>query len=211
MACQTYAVAFAQDTTKEYAIVDDAEIQAISAVAAALRDLDDATRVRVLRWAADRYATPAAPIAPPSMQPIPVAQAPHAHQEPEIEDADVLGEDGSMGDDDAPAGSPTYKDFADLFEAASPTQAEERALVAGYWLHKVQGLDGFQSFAVNKELKQLGHGDTHINRSFTRLIGQKPALVLQTKRSSKSQQGRKTYRLTAAGVKEVERMLANGA
>lgn len=75
----------------------------------------------------------------------------------------------------------------------------------------LKGQESFGSLELNKLLKDLGHGVTGTAKVMTMLIAKKPALILQLKKSGKSQQARKTYKLTDAGKKAVEQMIANGA
>lgn len=104
-------------------------------------------------------------------------------------------------------GSATYGSFAELHDAAQPNTNARRALVAGYWLQVCQGAESFDGYSANKELKNLGHGINNITNALDALKEQKPALVLQLKKSGKSRQARKTYKVTLAGIKEVEAMI----
>ncbi len=70
-----------------------------------------------------------------------------------------------------------------------------------------QGADSFDSQSANTALKNLGHAIANITMALGALIKQKPALVLQTKKSGKSRQARKTFKLTVAGIKAVEDMI----
>jgi hypothetical protein len=74
-------------------------------------------------------------------------------------------------------------------------------------MQKSSGLDTFDSAAVNRELKHLGHGVGNITSAFNDLISQKPALAMQTAKSGKSKQARKKYKITRAGEKAVLEML----
>lgn len=97
-----------------------------------------------------------------------------------------------------------WKTFAELFEAAQPNTNGERALVGGYWLQVCKGLEDFDSASVNKELQNLGHPVVNITDAFDQLRSRKPALAIQVRKSGKSQQARKKYKLTQAGIKKVE-------
>lgn len=123
---------------------------------------------------------------------------------------DAGGNDES-GEEEAEAEAsiaPKYDSFADLFEAAKqPENNSDKALVAGYWLQVCQGADSFGSQSANTALKNLGHAILNITVALGVLIKQKPALVLQTKKSGKSRQARKTFKLTVAGIKAVEDMI----
>jgi hypothetical protein len=104
--------------------------------------------------------------------------------------------------------APKFGSFADLFNAAQPTSNANKALVAGYWLQVYQSQDDFDAQSANKELKNLGEGIGNITIAASSLKSQKPALVIQLKKSGKSQQARKTYKVTVAGIRAVESMIS---
>jgi hypothetical protein len=79
--------------------------------------------------------------------------------------------------------------------------------VGGYWLQVCQNSESFDGFSVNKELKDVGQGLGNITNAIDGLRSQKPALALQLKKSGKSQQARKTYKVTVPGIKAVEAMI----
>jgi hypothetical protein len=102
----------------------------------------------------------------------------------------------------------TWSTFADLYHGASPNSNQEKALAAGYWLQSCKGQDDFDASSVNKELHNLGHGLGNVTDAFNQLKGKK--LALQVGKSGKSQQARKRYKLTQAGIKAVEEMIRTG-
>ena len=97
--------------------------------------------------------------------------------------------------------------FADLFDATSPDSNSDKALVAGYWLQEQEKQESFDSQSINTLLKNLGHGVPNITAALSALKDQKPALALQLKKSGSSQQARKTYKITVAGLKAVQEMM----
>jgi hypothetical protein len=97
-----------------------------------------------------------------------------------------------------------FDTFADLFNAVSPTINADKALVAGYWLQILEGRDQFASQAVNKLLQNLGHSLANVTDAFNQLGAKKPRLAIQTRKSGKSQQARKQYKLTQAGIDAVK-------
>jgi|ERR1051326_5704247 hypothetical protein len=99
--------------------------------------------------------------------------------------------------------SPTYG------RAASSKSDADKALVAAYWHQVVQGKSDFGAQEVNTSLKHLGHGLGNVTNAFTQLMQRKPRLVMQTHKSGKTRQARKTYKLTREGVLAVERMTAD--
>jgi hypothetical protein len=100
-----------------------------------------------------------------------------------------------------------YEGFVDLFDAADPKTEPERALVAAHW-EQMSRQDGlFTSEQVNALLKDLGRGISNITRTLTQLQNQTPALVRQVSKSGRSQQARKTYKLTVAGTRAIGQMI----
>jgi hypothetical protein len=114
------------------------------------------------------------------------------------------------GTSEPPRTTPSFSSLPDLYSKVSPASDATRALVVGYWFQVMQGEQDLDGFMINKELKHLGHGVTNITTAVTSLIERKPQLVIQTRKSGNSKQARKLYRLTDAGIKAVERLIAGG-
>ena len=167
----------------------DPEVTAITKVNEALSGLEPAVVHRVLRWAADKFNV-AVPLANKSRQP---------------EDA-AKNENPTNGE-----GSDNFADIASLYDSASPRTEAEKALVVGYWLQVVQGNSDWESFSVNKDLKNLGHGVGNITDALDKLIERTPRLVIQTRKSGTSRQARKRYKLTSEGIKKVKQMLSGAS
>ena len=104
----------------------------------------------------------------------------------------------------------SYGTFAELFDAADPKSNADKALVASYWLQVHERVEGLDAQSANNLLKNLGHGLTNVTVALSALKEQKPSLVLQLKKSGSSQQARKTYKVTMAGIKAVQSMIGSG-
>jgi hypothetical protein len=165
------------------------EIAAMKVVAEALAALDEGGVRRVLRWAHDAF-------------------APKAVAAVEVAPAAVPAPSSNARTNSEPDGVERHETLADFYSAADPQQDSDRALVVGYWVQVIEGEGDFDSFAVNKRLKDLGYGVGNITSAFNGLISRRPQLVIQTKKSGTSKQARKLYRLTSEGQKTVERMTA---
>jgi hypothetical protein len=107
-----------------------------------------------------------------------------------------------------PDSSAEFEDFASLVDAARPESDSMRALVAGYWLQVCKGGQSFDAQSANTELKHLGHPSSNITTALGALINQKPALVLQLRKSGNTKQARKSYRVTESGIRRVKSMLS---
>lgn len=176
----------------------DLEIEAMGAVSKALSALGDDERGRVIRWAAERYG-------------VVLAKAALRGSGKQNTPIDFDDEPDDYEEERAEEESDGWEHFADLHDAAGPKTNSDRLLVASYWVQIVEGKTQFGSLELNRLLKDLGHGVDNTAHAMTSLINQKPALLLQLKKSGKSRQARKTFKMTAAGVKAVEQLIANGA
>jgi hypothetical protein len=164
------------------------ELKAMSEVENALSGLSDDERNRVLRWAAERFGIPGT---------LGNARGGPATGAAQQKDP---GGGGSSGAEHA--------DLADFFAAARPSSDVEKALVVGYWFQYRVGNAELEAQSINTELKHLGHQIGNITRAFDNLMARDPQFIVQTKKTGSSKQARKKYKLTTAGKKEVEKMLA---
>jgi hypothetical protein len=165
----------------------DEEFEAIRTVYTALEALDNDARTRVLNYIISR---------------LNIA----TEIEPEDETAEAAAnQDAVLRQEQSQA--PKYESFAELFDAAQPSGNANMALVAGYWLQVCQGQGDFDGQSANTELKHLGQRIENITVAMNSLSGQKPALAIQLRKSGKSKQARKTYKVTIAGIKAVEAMI----
>jgi hypothetical protein len=165
------------------------EFEATRAVYNALEPLDDDARERVVKHVAGMLEISAA------IEPVEAATGSNGKDE---EDAVV----------ETPADAPiAFKTFAELFDAADPQTAADKALIAGYWLQVCEGGESFDGQRANKELTHLGHKIGNITNALTALNGLKPSLAIQLKKSGNTRQARKTYKITVAGVEAVKAML----
>jgi|SRR5579884_113985 hypothetical protein len=160
------------------------ELQAMSQVENALSGLSEDERNRVLRWAAERFGLSA------------IGAAPRGG-----------ATTGQQQGKSSSGATKEYSDLAEFFAAARPSSDVEKALVVGYWFQYQVGNPELEAQMINTELKHLGHQIGNITRAFDNLMARDPQFIVQTKKTGSSKQARKKYKLTAAGKKEVEKML----
>lgn len=163
-------------------MVDDPEIAAMATVSAALAPLDEEAKARVLRWAGDRFGLKQKEAVPPRLA------APVERQ----------------------AAQPVeHQDVASLFAAAGPTNNAVRALVVAYWWQQIEGHAEWTGYDINSQLRHLGYRLDNITDTLTSLISRTPSLVIQTRKSGSTRQARKNYKLTQAGITEVENLVSS--
>jgi hypothetical protein len=175
-------------------MMGDPEIDAMSTLAAALADLEDDARGRVLRWAGDRYG-------------VSLGTSTSGRRVDGAPGDQVGSAGGGITDEEIAEEAPVYEHFADLFAEAQPKTDPDKALVAAYWLQAIQGQNTWQSAALQKELKNLGHAVANITESLSRNMEKKPQRIVQIQKSGSSRQARKTYKVTHEGLVYVQGML----
>ncbi len=161
--------------------MEDREIQTMSIIAEALAGLEDVEIARVLRWAGDRFG---------------LGNAISGYQQ-------VAKPEGDTNLEAAP-GAP-YEAYHDLIDIADPQSGLERILVTSYWFQVVEGQDSFDSYRINRELKNLGYPAGNITRDLSALI--KHRFVLQVRKEGTTKQARKKYRLTREGIRRVDDLI----
>jgi hypothetical protein len=177
----------------------DPEIEAMSAVATALADLEEDAQGRVLRWAAERYGVT-----------MPTGGRRGGAVGGEADSNDYEGA-GEVTEEEIAHEAPTYEHFAELFTAASPKTNEDKALVAAYWVQVHESNATWGSRLLNAELKHLGHSIPNITDALTSNIRKKPQRVIQLRKSSSAKQANKTYKVTNEGLVYVQGMLRGEA
>jgi hypothetical protein len=176
----------------------DLEIGAMGAVSKALTPLDDDQRGRVIRWVAERYGVTVAKKSSRSDAPA------DDRVEEDADGAAASAAEQSRGSD---VSEREYEHFADLYDASGAATNPNRMLVAAYWVQFIEGRPQVSTLELNKLLKDLGRGVGDTAHVMDSLTGQKPALLLQLKKSGKSRQARKTFKVTDSGRKYVEQMI----
>lgn len=168
----------------------DAEFSAMQILYSALEPLDGDARSRVINYIVARLEI--------SLK---------TSTSPGSADSVLSGDEGEIITEENENAKAVYSSLAELYDSTQPKSNSDKALVAGYWLQVCMGAESFDGHSANKELKHLGEGLANITSAIDGLKSQKPALALQLKKSGKSQQARKIYKITVAGVKAVEAMI----
>jgi hypothetical protein len=164
------------------------ELAAMRDIARALEPLDEGARNRVLAWVIEKL----------SLAPIRSTSVPGQPKRPT---APTPGHSALQ----------EFQSLAEAVAAANPDNNRDRALVVAARLQSAGGADALTGFAINRELKNLGHGVTNITDVLDGLKQASPALVIQTRKSGSSRQARKTYRVTTSGLNRVSDLISGTA
>jgi len=171
--------------------LDFKDLKAFQAILETLREFEPHEQSRILRWTIEKLELD--------------VTAPGARHRVDSGLADSLQDQGTTKSRPEDFDSP-----AALVAAALPRTDAERALVVATYLQFSQEKGDLTGFEINDVLRHLGHGAKNITDAITRLKNRKPALMLQTRKSGKSKQSRKVYRVTAAGYDAVAQMMDQG-
>lgn len=101
--------------------------------------------------------------------------------------------------------------FAEFLGRAATEDGVDRALLACYWQSQRETSGTFTAQAANALLKDAGHASTNITRDLDSLRSRKPQLVVQVRKSGRSKQARKLYRVTDAGARQAGALLRSDA
>ncbi|MES0045952.1 MULTISPECIES: hypothetical protein [unclassified Mesorhizobium] len=166
----------------------DPELTAMQNLARALSEMDAEAQKRVILWAAARFSVV-------------------------IENSGNAAGKSSAPRDGAESktAGATFADFAELFHAVDPKDHGGRALVASYWLSTQNDGEPFASQAANSLLKDIGYHVLNITDALSQCIREKPALVIQIRKSGNSRQARKLYKITDAGKRKVQSLIADSS
>jgi hypothetical protein len=165
---------------------EDPELEAMAKTHSLLEPLSEEARARVLAWVIGRLKIP---------------QSASLNIRSSVQAVD----EGTNISTDEP-GNPEkrFSSFGEFFDAAQPKNPAENVLIAAYWIQFIQQNPDLTGHAINSELKHIGHEASNVTASLSQLMNRRPALALQIRKSGKSQQSRKKYKLTEAGIKEVQ-------
>jgi hypothetical protein len=161
----------------------DLEIKAMNDVYAALKNLEDDARRRVIEWASGRFALTKSKI----------------KEEQKIEEpTESLKRDIKLI---------SFESVADVFAKANPKNEPEKVLIVGAYLQEVKSRSELTGREINRELNHLGHRVGNITAAINSLIKKKPRLMIQTRKEGTTQQAQKKYKVTTEGVAAAKKMI----
>ncbi len=169
-----------------------ADLKAFEAILKTLEPLSQDERERVLRWTGEKLGIEQTAMGRPgvaSRRKVPAIDAAFAKH---------------------PGG---FQSVGEFLVAASPDSDADRVLCVAVYLQELSDsaddstLSGKQ---INDELKHLGHGVKNITDAINTLKARKPQHMIQTRKTGKSKQAWKEYRVTRAGVDYAYQLISEG-
>ena len=166
------------------------EIDVMREISRLLNSLESHQRSRVVRWVCDKYAG---------------ENVTEPDQSKNEEKAQPISQETKLNEQESQQSQ--LQNFADYFAAVNPQTDSERALISSYWLQIKEGRESVRAYDVNALLKDLGHPVNNITRAFDHLQSRSPQLIIQVRKKGRSQQARKKYRVTQAGIDTITEKL----
>ena len=171
---------------------EDKEILAISQVNAALKDLSEEERYRVIQWVANKYVQSTTPLklAGPT---VPGSSA------------TVIEATAAVQDEQAKEVPLTHDTFAELLEAVGADAGTDLLIVAGYWLQVINGAAQWTTREANNVLKPTGFGIDRMDNLLPKVLSERPKRQLQrAKNKTAAGQGHRQLKLTDIGTNWVK-------
>ncbi|MGE0180730.1 MAG: hypothetical protein AB7F91_00585 [Parvularculaceae bacterium] len=176
------------ETKSENTLLALRDLKALETVLKTLEPLSSEERERVIRWAAEKVGVVPATLPANSTTRSVVSEKPPKSEFQQFPDA------------------------GEFLAAANPNTDADRVLCVATYLQSLSNsadstLSGKQ---INDELKNLGHGVKNITDSINTLKSRKPQHMIQTKKSGRSKQSWKEYRVTRAGIEHANKLISQG-
>ncbi len=97
-----------------------------------------------------------------------------------------------------------------LFDRIKMKTDVARVLLVASYLQEKDPATELGSRPINKELKKIGHGIKNITQAINSLLKKEPELLVMTRKTTSSQQGKKKYHVTDLGMQKAKEALKTG-
>ena len=97
-----------------------------------------------------------------------------------------------------------------LFDRIKMKTDVARVLLVASYLQDKDPATELGSRPINKELKKIGHGIKNITQAINSLLKKDPELLVMTRKTTSSQQGKKKYQVTDLGMQKTREALKSG-
>jgi hypothetical protein len=171
--------------------MDFRDIEALQNILKILGDFEPIEQERLLRWVAEKLELKRDQTGSKR----PTASLPLVADTPEAPVADGLQ---------------SFATVADLMASINVRTHAERALAVAVFLQYRNAKPALTGFEINNELKHLGHMLSNITDTLSALQNTNPKLLIQIRKSGKTRQARKQYKVTDAGYRRILQILQQG-
>ena len=174
----------------------DPEIEAIVKSYEVIKDLDSASKRRVITWLVNKFdlsgELPAAKSGLSSMG----------------KNAGLMS--SGMSEMELPEDLTGFDTAEGLYNQISTKTEPEKVLVVAAYLQEKLLLNELGGRRINTELKRMNQGVKNITAAISSLTKKTPPLMSQNKKEGSSPQAKKKYHVTEEGVKKVNEALQKG-
>jgi hypothetical protein len=171
----------------------DPEIEAIVKSYEVIKDLDSASKRRVISWLVNKFDLSGELPAMKSGVSRNITQAGPGLSAIELPE-DLTG----------------FETAEELYNQIATKTEPEKVLVVAAYLQEKLDLQELGGRRINTELKRMNQGVKNITAAISSLTKKKPALMSQNKKEGASPQAKKKYHVTEEGVKKVNEALPKG-
>ena len=188
-------------------MIGDPELAVMARSYDIIKDLGMEERKRVIQWLTNKLGvesgnTPQA-VLPISFGYPSMGQANGSHALENAETTTVLSSNETSTDLGA------YS-VQGLFDRIKMKTDVARVLLVAAYLQDKDPATELGSRPINKELKKIGHGIKNITQAINSLLKKDPELLVMTRKTTSSQQGKKKYHVTDLGMRKTREALQSG-
>jgi len=195
----------------------DLEINAMSEVLEALKDLNRTQIKRIIDWTTSKFGlmesenmqqTETEEVQPVKDEPVEVSVEPTDQDNIPADTPPLEVDPKTRPLDTRGLGLKRYKSIENLFLASTVTTVASRILLAAAYLQEKLGFTEVSSFDINSRLKKLGYGVSNITTAINGLLTKKPPRMAQTKKEGDSKQAKRKFIVTEEGLDIAKTYLA---
>lgn len=161
----------------------DEEIEVMSTVYQAMKELGNDSQLRILNWLTDKFQL-------------------NRELNRLKEHKDKINDGSYKGSD-----IDRFSSIDELFSHVDPKGTGQKVLVVASFLQVKYQKTDLTGREINQDLRNLGHGVKNITAAIQPLIDRKPKLMIQTRKAGATKQAQKKYKVTSEGLKVVREML----
>ena len=174
-------------------MVYEPELQAMSQVYEALKELDNGQRQRIINWVTDRLKSP------PEESPA----GSHRRGASSLSSRKDKGANG-------PKKIADFETVLDLFAASNVKKSTSKVLLMAAYLQERHNYKEIGSYDINFRLKRIGYRVTNISSLINGLLNRKPHLLVQVGTEEHQKRGRRKFQVTVEGLKIASGYLKTG-
>lgn len=192
-------------------MIGDPELAVMARSYDIIKDLGIEERKRVIQWLTSKLGIEANTLAQP-MVPFPINYPTGSASSNQMDNGSTASTGTNTGITLSENTATDLSAFSvqGLFDRIKMKTDVARVLLVAAYLQDKDPSTELGSRPINKELKKIGHGIKNITQAINSLLKKDPELLVMTRKTTNSQQGKKKYQVTDLGMQKTREALKSG-